>query len=278
MVYKALNTDLVSYFVEFIPYMSAFIQDEFSFAITDNHKFLKFIPSEHIHPDIKEGDKIGEGSSSYECLRTGKPVSKILPKHIFGVEIKSIAVPIKDESDNIIGTVSIGKSLKQQNEIKELSASLSGALSQISQSIGHISSGVQDIVLSNEQNSKLVEFADNEAQNTDSILRFIKTISDETNLLGLNAAIESARVGEAGRGFRIVAQEIRKLSKSSSESAGKIEDVIRNIQTSVGSIRENINHSNATFQEQAAAIEEITAAIEELDANAKVLEEIASKY
>lgn len=90
-----------------------------------------------------------------------------------------------------------------------------------------------------------------------TILQAISMISEQTNLLALNASIEAARAGEAGRGFSVVAEEIRKLAEQSSNSANGIREIVTNIQKesqhAVGVMQEVQNYS----VEQMSAVEDV---------------------
>ncbi|MDO5484440.1 MAG: methyl-accepting chemotaxis protein, partial [Desulfovibrionaceae bacterium] len=91
----------------------------------------------------------------------------------------------------------------------------------------------------------------NKAQSIGEIMSVISDIADQTNLLALNAAIEAARAGEAGRGFAVVADEVRKLAEKTIDATGRVGDAIKNIQ-------ESASKSMSQVDDAVSAIEEVT--------------------
>ncbi|MCL1100096.1 methyl-accepting chemotaxis protein [Shewanella saliphila] len=161
---------------------------------------------------------------------------------------------------------------------------------------------VQQTITSIEQLANGVEQAasalhqlEKDTDNIGSILEVIRSISDQTNLLALNAAIEAARAGEHGRGFAVVADEVRTLSKRTQDSTNQIQQMISQLQAGVkdavsvmdssrqqalnsteqaalaGEALSSITHSVATIANMATQIataaEEQTAVTDEINRN-----------
>ncbi|MBP2027381.1 ABC-type transport system substrate-binding protein [Acetoanaerobium pronyense] len=103
------------------------------------------------------------------------------------------------------GTIAIDKSLEAMDEISESVVTVKGSVSNLY----------------------------DKSQSVDELLDLIKDIADSTNLLALNASIEAARAGEAGRGFSVVASEVKKLATRSIDSVGHISDILNEIKSSI---------------------------------------------
>jgi len=100
--------------------------------------------------------------------------------------------------------------------------------------------GMNKIAMVVSQSAEIVRELGNSSDQIGEIIQVIDDIADQTNLLALNAAIEAARAGEQGRGFAVVADEVRKLAERTTKATKEIADMIKKIQKDTGGAVESI--------------------------------------
>ncbi|MDO5483407.1 MAG: methyl-accepting chemotaxis protein [Desulfovibrionaceae bacterium] len=103
-----------------------------------------------------------------------------------------------------------------------------------------------------------------QAQDIGKIIEVINDIADQTNLLALNAAIEAARAGEAGRGFAVVADEVRKLAEKTMQATGEVGSVISGIQRGTQTNIQNVDNAVAAIQDSSQLSEEAGGKLQEI--------------
>jgi methyl-accepting chemotaxis protein len=162
----------------------------------------------------------------------------------------------------------IGQVAADASQTAEASQAADQALGQGQRVIGESLQGLHALVGEVQSNAQAIERLAEETTTIGNVLTVIRGIAEQTNLLALNAAIEAARAGEAGRGFAVVADEVRSLSQRTGHATAEIQDVIGRLQTaarqSVHAMREQVEHAEATAGKAEAAdgaLDEIVTAI-----------------
>jgi methyl-accepting chemotaxis protein len=125
---------------------------------------------------------------------------------------------------------------------------------------------INDLASEVERAAKVIGKLESDTENVGTILDVIKGIAEQTNLLALNAAIEAARAGEQGRGFAVVADEVRTLASRTQDSTQEIQRVIEELQAAAQSAAEVMSHSQVQAKAsvaQAAKTDESLATITE---------------
>ncbi|MCI1945016.1 PocR ligand-binding domain-containing protein [Clostridium luticellarii] len=162
-----------------------------------------------------------------------------------------------------------------QYELKNISQNVNESLEQIAASIEELSSSAVSVSENHQSLNKEIQNIKELSEKIHEVINYIKSIADQTKMLGLNAAIEAARAGEYGKGFGVVADEIRKLSDSSKETAVSIVKLNSNIQDSVLKTVDVSDHTLKTSENQAAAVEQINASLQEVLSLVSSMNELA---
>jgi len=276
---KTYKGTLLEYFVQVAPYINDLVIRDVAVAVTDREKFLCYYPGEHIDHGIKPGDPVKEGSVTYNAMKNKKlTVLRVEDRKLYGFPYIGVAMPIFDkQTGEMIGSVFFGENTDQQDTLWNMAEELSAATRQVNESAQKISAEAQELASLGQELNRFANDSYEQIKNIDGIMAFIKNIASQTNLLGLNAAIEAARVGDAGRGFGVVADEIRKLSSQSSESVDKIQPVLEKIKHYSEEIKRAVEAMSSIANSQAASIQAIAGSVEEISSMVEELSSLAEK-
>ena len=157
----------------------------------------------------------------------------------------------------------------QQASDEANSAALQAATAR--EHVGSLSTGISDLGDSVMGAVKAMEQLEEETQEVGSVLTVIRSIAEQTNLLALNAAIEAARAGEQGRGFAVVADEVRNLAQKTAASTAEIQQIIQRLQNSANTV---LNVMTSNGEKSRASIERSIEATQLLEAIAGTVNQI----
>ena len=191
---------------------------------------------------------------------------------------------IRDEKGiplRVAGTIRDVTHEKNKEEIiKLVNIQMEGlfeAINDIVRGIVSVTEQAQDMAEVQEKSHLAAMQVRAKTEETKEITNFITEVSNQTHLLGLNASIEAAHAGEFGRGFSVVASEVRKLAEHSKAASKDIDSTIHHMNEQIDHIIKTINSMSDLTQSQASLTEEVNASVEELSTMSEELLAILRK-
>lgn len=204
---------------------------------------------------IHQKEKLLEKAVSSSVQLGEKTLSHVALQHQHVLETTTNTEQVRQTSQSNLQQITQSSEQMQR-------AAKQGA--QVSQLVAKTKQQVLNQANQAKSSSQVIQRLDENSQNIVSILTVIKNIAEQTNLLALNAAIEAARAGEQGRGFAVVADEVRNLATKTQKSTEEIESVISTLQADAQRAVEAMVFGSEQSQESVVLIEQVSIDVDKI--------------
>ncbi|MBI6871927.1 methyl-accepting chemotaxis protein [Clostridium aciditolerans] len=279
IVYPRLHP-VAAAFDEFAPILSEMFPEGVLLYVTDLHKIINRQGSKEFDiPNVTVGYELKESDIASKTIKSKSISVEEVDANRYGVPVLILNHPMFDEdnADVVVGTFGMVIPKGVAFQLREMSNNVDDSLGGVSAAIEELASSAAQIHSNERELNTALKEVNKFTDEINTVLTFIREIAEKTNMLGLNAAIEAARAGDSGRGFSVVANEIRKLSSQIKSSVPKIKSLTENIKNKVDDTGKISEITLQASEEQSAATEEITASIEEISSLTEELNKISQK-
>lgn len=252
--------EILDSFTMLAPYLNEIFTEDVGVSVIKEGYYTAYVPGKSFDLGVRAGQPM-QGKVSEQCMATGRKVVRKITKEqsAFGIPYIACAHPIAS-ADRVIGCVITTQAVDSQEKISQISSELSTSAQEYTANMEEVAATTAELANISGELGAFSNQLTNSIKKTDEIVAFISSIARQTNLLGLNAAIEAAHVGTLGKGFGVVAGEVRKLAVESDESVKTIKELLDKVQHAIIQMNEKIQAVDRTVKAQEASIQEMAKA------------------
>lgn len=252
-------------FVQVAPLLKSITCVDAAIGIWDaNSVAQEYIKASNMDLFFEKGTKIDDPNLGLNrVLRTGKAEYEKMPKEVFGIAFESTITPIMD-GGKVVGAITYSISSEVKDRIDVNIGKLKNYVESTGLSIIGITNGAEKLKSNVNNVEHVTENVVNRLDEALAVVEEIKQNAKLSNILALNASIESARAGEAGKGFSVVSDEMRKFSRMSAEASEKINNTLAEITRSLDGVKEDIAKATIIANDQAQAVNELGSVFNEV--------------
>ncbi len=261
-------------FVQVAPYINSLVVGDVAVAVANQTEYLCYVPAQRMDHKVRAGDLVKEGTILKKAMQSGQRVVARVGPELFGFPYVGIAIPIR-VNGQVVGGVVFMEATQHQDNLYRMAEQLASVVERVGESASQVTLQAQGMSALGQELLRLADNASERVAETDQILVMMRRIADQTSLLGLNAAIEAARVGDLGRGFGVVAEEMRKLANSSAGSLQRVEELLYLVRQSNSGLKLRMEEIERIAVRQAEAMVAISSALQEINATVNYLRQEA---
>lgn len=246
-----------------VPALRHILGDNAIIAVNDREKYIFNEDGKNFSLGVKKGDPIVRGGASEQVMNTGRPLTKKVPREVLGLPYRFTGVPI-DDNGQTVGALVVLTSLQDEEELQRMASLLNGSIESLSSNSSTFAASAEELAATAGELAGNTDRIGHDVKDMDAIISLIMEIASQTHLLGLNAAIEAARAGDMGRGFNVVAEEIRKLAGRTQSSAKEVTEKLNRIKNNIKALAEHVVQISAVSEEQAATSAKLNASVQDI--------------
>lgn len=249
--------------VDVLPILQQVSQEPVYLTVLDTENIvLGYVVPAGEKPKLSIGERFQDQNGVYdEVLVTGQKKMNFLPKEVMGTAMEGTLIPIKDRG-RVVGVLTYAHSAEKKDHFRDTTKQFHQVVTDIDQSITEVLDGIEKMFGILTGMNDQTEYVEVDVKNATGIVKKISSNASRSNILALNASIEAARSGEAGRGFSVVATEMGKLANDSGSSAKEIDNSLNAMKDHLDRIIESIKETNGIAKGYLDSINEVKSKLE----------------